>query len=152
MLSVHKHYLLPANMSHLSARMHSPTSTSSSAAVGSYARISSPEVSKQPLNNRGRFSVTHLLPAVCSTRWESGVALPTDCLVTVIFGSKRFERRFDDTPAQAEDQMERGFFLDVVVGQSTAVFELFAGEDQTLLIRGNTLFVLNLCLDIVDSI
>lgn len=68
------------------------------------------------LNNGGRSSLTHLLPAIRSTRWESGVALPTDGLVTVIFGSERFERGFDDTAAEAEDQVECGFFLDVVVG------------------------------------
>jgi hypothetical protein len=29
-------------------------------------------------------------------------------------------------------------FLDVVVGQSATVFQLLAGEDQTLLVRGDT--------------
>ncbi len=48
--------------------------------------------------------------------------------------------------------MESGFFLDVVVGQGAAVFELFAREDQALLIGWNSLLVLDLCLDIVDSV
>ena len=48
--------------------------------------------------------------------------------------------------------MKGGLLLDVVVGQSTAVLELLASENQALLIRGNTLLVLNLGLDIVDGI
>jgi hypothetical protein len=42
--------------------------------------------------------------------------------------------------------------LDVVVGQSSAILELLASEDQSLLIRGNSLLVLNLGLDIVDRV
>jgi len=48
--------------------------------------------------------------------------------------------------------MERGFFLDIVIGQSTSVLELLSSEDQTLLIWGNSLLVLNLGLDVIDSI
>src|SRR3989344_1136314 len=35
---------------------------------------------------------------------------------------------------EAEDEVERGLLLDVVVGQGTAVLELLAGEDETLLV------------------
>jgi hypothetical protein len=45
------------------------------------------------------------------------------------------------TTTQAEDQVEGGLLLDVVVGESTAILELLAGEDQTLLVRGNALLV-----------
>lgn len=48
--------------------------------------------------------------------------------------------------------MESAFLLDIVVGQSATVLKLFAGEDQTLLIRRNALLVLNLGLDIVDGV
>jgi hypothetical protein len=34
-----------------------------------------------------------------------------------------------------------GLLLDVVVGEGAAVFELLAGEDQTLLVGGDTLLV-----------
>jgi len=34
--------------------------------------------------------------------------------------------------------MEGRFLLDVVVREGTAVLQLLAGEDETLLIRGNT--------------
>jgi hypothetical protein len=42
--------------------------------------------------------------------------------------------------------------LDVVVGESSAILELLASEDQSLLVRGNALLVLDLGLDIVDGV
>ena len=45
------------------------------------------------------------------------------------------------TTTETKDQMKSRFLLDVVVRQGTAVFELLSGEDQTLLIRWNTLLV-----------
>jgi hypothetical protein len=61
-----------------------------------------------------------------------------------------------------------GLFLNVVVTESTAIFELFASKDQALLVRGDAardeliswktqtldipLLVLNLGLDIVDGV
>ena len=56
------------------------------------------------------------------------------------------------TTAQTKHQMERGLLLNVVVRQSAAVLQLLAGEDQTLLIWGNSLLVLNLGLDVLDGI
>jgi hypothetical protein len=44
------------------------------------------------------------------------------------------------------------FLLDVVIAQSSAIFELLAGEDQTLLVRRNAFLVLNLALDVVDGV
>ena len=48
--------------------------------------------------------------------------------------------------------MKGGLLLDVVVSKSAAVLELLAGEDQTLLIRGDALLVLDLLLDVVDGV
>ena len=48
--------------------------------------------------------------------------------------------------------MKGGLLLDVVVGESPAILELLAGEDEPLLVRGNTLLVLDLGLDIVDGV
>jgi hypothetical protein len=56
------------------------------------------------------------------------------------------------TTTEAENQVKGGLLLNVVVRKGAAVFELLASEDQALLIRGNTLLVLNLGLDIVDRI
>lgn len=40
--------------------------------------------------------------------------------------------------SQAEDQMEGGLLLDVVVRECAAILQLFTGKDQPLLIRGNS--------------
>jgi len=69
---------------------------------------------------------------------------------------------------EAKDQVEGRLLLDVVVRKGTAVLELLAGEDETLLVRRNALLVwrvlvakrdhgalphtLNLRLHIVDSV
>jgi hypothetical protein len=45
------------------------------------------------------------------------------------------------TTTQAQHQVEGGLLLDVVVRQGPAVLQLLAGEDQTLLVRGNSLLV-----------
>lgn len=44
------------------------------------------------------------------------------------------------------------YLLDIVVGKSSAVFELLAGENQSLLVGWDALFVLDLALDIVDGV
>ena len=48
--------------------------------------------------------------------------------------------------------MKRRLFLDIVVGQRSSILELFASENQALLIRGNALLVLDLRLDVIDSV
>jgi hypothetical protein len=48
--------------------------------------------------------------------------------------------------------VESGLLLNVVVAKGAAVFELLASEDKTLLIRRDTLLVLDLALDIVDGV
>jgi len=44
------------------------------------------------------------------------------------------------------------YLLDVVVAQSAAILELLASKDQALLVRGDTLLVLDLGLDVVDGV
>jgi hypothetical protein len=53
---------------------------------------------------------------------------------------------------ETEHQVQSRLLLDVVVGERAAVFQLLSGEDETLLIRGNTLLVLDLRLHVVDRI
>ena len=48
--------------------------------------------------------------------------------------------------------MERRLLLDVVVAERTAVLQLLTREDKTLLVRRNTLLVLDLGLHILDRI
>ena len=48
--------------------------------------------------------------------------------------------------------MKGGLLLDVVVGQGSSVFELFTGEDQSLLIWRDSFLVLNFRFDVLDSV
>jgi len=95
---------------------------------------------------------TLALAAVGGTRRETSVALAADHLVAVELGGKSLERRLNDTTTETEDQVESGLLLDVVVGESSAILELLTSEDQSLLVRGNALLVLDLGLDIVDGV
>ena len=54
--------------------------------------------------------------------------------------------------SEAENQVESGLLLDVVVGEGSAVFELLASEDETLLIWGDAFLVLDLGLDVFDGV
>jgi hypothetical protein len=53
---------------------------------------------------------------------------------------------------ETENEMESGLLLNVVVGEGATIFELLAGEDQSLLVRGDTLLVLDLGLDVVNGV
>merc|ERR1712137_431317 len=53
---------------------------------------------------------------------------------------------------QTKHQMKGGLLLDVVVGQGAAIFQLLTSENQSLLIRRDTFLVLNLLLDVLDSV
>ncbi|WVZ12504.1 hypothetical protein V8G54_017034 [Vigna mungo] len=48
--------------------------------------------------------------------------------------------------------MKGGFFLNVVVGQGTTIFQLFPSKNKPLLIWWDALLVLNLCLHIINCI
>ena len=74
--------------------------------------------------------------------WEPGVTFAANHFLAVVLLSQHAKRGLDDAASQAEDQVERRLLLDVVVGQCAAVFQLLAGEDQTLLVRGDALLVL----------
>jgi len=54
--------------------------------------------------------------------------------------------------SQSQDEMKSGLLLDVVVGQGAPVLQLLAGEDETLLIRRNTFFVLDFGFDVFDAV
>ena len=53
---------------------------------------------------------------------------------------------------KTEDQVQGGLLLNVVIGESTSIFQLLSSKDQTLLIRGDSLLILDLGLDIVNGI
>ena len=48
--------------------------------------------------------------------------------------------------------MQRRLLLDVVVGQGSAVFQLLACEDESLLIGRNAFLVLDLLLHVLDGV
>ena len=62
------------------------------------------------------------------------------------------QRRLNDTATQTQHQMQRRLLLNVVVGERATVFQLLAGENQPLLIRGDALLVLDLGLDAFDRV
>ena len=81
----------------------------------------------------------------------------------VVDGVRRFHLEGDGLAGQcldkdlhatteAEDKVEGGLLLDVVVSKGPAILQLLASKDEALLVRGNALLVLDLGLDIVDGI
>lgn len=56
------------------------------------------------------------------------------------------------TTTKAEDQVKGGLLLDVVVAQGAAILELLTSKDKSLLVRGDTLLVLDLGLDVVNGV
>ena len=48
--------------------------------------------------------------------------------------------------------MQGGLLLNVVIRESATILQLLAGENQALLIRGDTLLVLNLRFHVVDGV
>merc|ERR1712047_154957 len=48
--------------------------------------------------------------------------------------------------------MKSRLFLDIVVAQGSAIFQLFSSEDQTLLIRRDSFFVLDFGLNVFNGI
>merc|ERR1712241_481103 len=93
-----------------------------------------------------------LLPTVGSTRMKTSVTFATDHLVAVVLLGQQPQRRFNHTPSQPQHQVKCRFFLDVVIAQRASVFQLFTCEDETLLVRRDSFFVLDFGLDVVDGV
>ena len=56
------------------------------------------------------------------------------------------------TTTQTQHQVKSRLFLDVVVAQCTSVLELLSGKDEPLLVRWDSLLVLDFRLDVVDRV
>ena len=54
--------------------------------------------------------------------------------------------------SESEDEMESGFLLDVVVGESSAILELLSSENESLLVWWDTFLVLDLGFDILNGV
>jgi hypothetical protein len=65
--------------------------------------------------------------------------------------SKSFNENLHSS-SQSKDQMESGFLLNVIIGEGSSVFQLFSCKNKSLLIRGNSFFVLDLGLDVFNGI
>ena len=83
---------------------------------------------------------------------RSNYLLAAHSTVAVRLLRQHNKRRLNDTTTQAQHQVERGLLLDVVIRQRAAILELLTREDQTLLIRRDSLLVLDLRLHIVDGV
>jgi hypothetical protein len=51
-----------------------------------------------------------------------------------------------------EDEVKGGFLLDVVVSEGSAVLQLLASKDESLLVGRDSLLVLDLILDIFGGV
>jgi len=56
------------------------------------------------------------------------------------------------TTSQSKDQMQSGFLLDVVISKSSSVLKLLSGENESLLVRGDSFLILNLLLDGINGV
>jgi hypothetical protein len=56
------------------------------------------------------------------------------------------------TTSESEDQVESRFFLDVVIGEGSTVFELLSSEDKSLLIGWDTFLILDLSFDVLNGV
>ena len=86
-----------------------------------------------------------------------------DLSFDIIDGVTRFNFKSDGLPgkclhknlhtsSKTENKVKGGLFLDVVVTQSAAIFQLLTSEDESLLVWGNAFFVLDLSFDIIDGV
>ena len=66
---------------------------------------------------------------------------PSTCFLTLAVATTK-----------TKHQMQRTLLLNVVITESTPILKLLTREDQTLLIRGNPLLVLNFGFDIVNGV
>jgi len=76
----------------------------------------------------------------------AGLNLKSDGL-----SSESLDKDLHATP-ETEDKVKSRLLLDVVVRESATVLELLSGKDEALLVRRDALLILDLGLDIVNSI
>ena len=93
-----------------------------------------------------------LLSAVSRPGGKSGVALSANHLVAVELSGQHLQGRLNGTSTQAQHQVKGRLFLDVVVREGSAILKLLSGEDQTLLIRRNSFLILDLGLNVLDTV
>jgi hypothetical protein len=95
---------------------------------------------------------TLLLSAVGGLGWQPSIALTAYSLITVKLLGKHGKSRIINSSTKTKNQVKSRLFLDVVIGEGTSVLKLLSGEDETLLIRGNSFLVLDLGLYVIAVI
>ncbi|KRY05049.1 hypothetical protein T12_10164 [Trichinella patagoniensis] len=65
--------------------------------------------------------------------------------------SKSLHEDLHPTP-QAEDKVESGLLLYVVISKGATILQLLASKDQSLLIWRNAFLILDLCFHVVDGV
>jgi hypothetical protein len=93
-----------------------------------------------------------LLSAVLGSWVKTSIALSANHLLTVVLSSQGLEGRLNDSSEQPQNQVQSGFLLDVIVGQSSSILQLLSGEDKSLLIWRDSFLVLDLGLDGIDGV
>ena len=96
-----------------------------------------------------------LMAALFSAGGKTSVALAADTALDVSLFGEETEGWIESilgTTTEAENEVEGGVLLDGVVLEGVAVFELLASEDETLLIWWDTFLVLDLSLDVFDTV
>ena len=64
----------------------------------------------------------------------------------------KFLNNISKTSSESEDEVKSGFMINVVICKSAIVLKLLSCEDESLLIRRDAFLVLNLGLNVLDSI
>lgn len=95
---------------------------------------------------------TLLLAAVGGAGWKAGVTLSANSFLAVELLRQQRQSGIVNTSSKSQHKVQGGLLLNIVITQSAAIFQLLSGENETLLIRGDTLFILDLGLHIVNSI
>eukprot|EP01105_Mastigella_eilhardi_P026337 TRINITY_DN754_c0_g1_i2.p1 TRINITY_DN754_c0_g1~~TRINITY_DN754_c0_g1_i2.p1 ORF type:complete len:160 (+),score=7.77 TRINITY_DN754_c0_g1_i2:12-491(+) len=93
-----------------------------------------------------------LLAAVVRAEGQASIALAADQLVAVVLASQRLQRRLDGAAHQAQHKVQRRLLLDVVVRERAPILKLLAGKNETLLVWGDALLVLDLLLHVLDGV
>merc|ERR1712187_285428 len=65
---------------------------------------------------------------------------------------KEFEMPSLAASTKTQHQVQRGLLLDIIVRQGTSIFELLSREDEPLLIWWDALFILDLCLHVINRV
>jgi len=67
------------------------------------------------------------------------------------FSSKGFDKNLHSS-SQSQHKMKSRFLLDIVIWKCTAILQLFTSKDQSLLIRRDSLFILDLSFHIFNCV